>query len=138
MARSKSAKLGRQTRSSMGGGVRRGWSRSRATAANPMLPFVPAEKNLGRFIVVAYDISNDKRRTRLHKALRRFGEPVQKSVFECLLNNELNKEMRKRAGSICQNPEIELRYYELCAACRKKVRSLGCGETTTIKRAYVL
>lgn len=36
--------------------------------------------------VVAYDISDDRRRLRLHRLLRGFGEPVQKSVFVCQLD----------------------------------------------------
>jgi CRISPR-associated protein Cas2 len=39
--------------------------------------------NNKQFVVVVYDISNDKRRTRLHNALLDYGTPVQYSVFEC-------------------------------------------------------
>lgn len=137
MSKNKPDPMSKRTSSPAGARARRS-SNARAAGSSATLPLRPSGKNLDRFIVVAYDISDNKRRTRLHKALRRFGEPVQKSVFECLLDDNLKREMRKRAGSICGNPEIELRCYELCAACRKKIRSLGCGETTTIKRAYVL
>ncbi len=34
-------------------------------------------------LIVAYDISEDRRRNRLHRLLRGFGEPVQKSMFMC-------------------------------------------------------
>ena len=34
-------------------------------------------------VYVAYDISEHRRRNRLHRLLRGFGEPVQKSVFLC-------------------------------------------------------
>ncbi len=34
-------------------------------------------------LIVAYDISEDRRRNRLHRLLRGFGEPVQKSLFLC-------------------------------------------------------
>ena len=34
-------------------------------------------------LLVAYDISDNRRRNRLHRLLRGFGEPVQKSVFIC-------------------------------------------------------
>lgn len=39
-----------------------------------------AEKTL---YVIVYDISNNKRRTKLHTALKNYGSPVQYSVFEC-------------------------------------------------------
>jgi len=38
------------------------------------------------FIVLAYDIPDDRRRTKLFKTLKRFGFPVQESVFEFHLN----------------------------------------------------
>ena len=38
-----------------------------------------------QFIVVVYDISNDKRRVKLHNLLKDYGTPVQYSVLECYL-----------------------------------------------------
>ncbi len=37
--------------------------------------------------LVAYDVADQRRRTRLHKLLRSFGEAVQKSVFVCALDD---------------------------------------------------
>ena len=37
-------------------------------------------------VYVAYDISENRRRNRLHRLLRGFGEPVQKSIFLCWLD----------------------------------------------------
>lgn len=34
-------------------------------------------------VVVCYDISENKRRTRIHKILKSYGEWMQFSVFEC-------------------------------------------------------
>jgi hypothetical protein len=36
-----------------------------------------------RPLLVTYDIADDRRRNRLHRLLRGFGEPLQKSVFIC-------------------------------------------------------
>ncbi|BAZ29225.1 hypothetical protein NIES4074_16640 [Cylindrospermum sp. NIES-4074] len=35
------------------------------------------------FIVVSYDISEDKRRTKIHSVLKGYGQWMQYSVFEC-------------------------------------------------------
>ena len=44
------------------------------------------------FILISYDISDDKKRTRLAKRLKDFGPRVQKSVFEAdVKTEELNK-----------------------------------------------
>ncbi|RMD51077.1 MAG: CRISPR-associated endonuclease Cas2, partial [Candidatus Thermofonsia bacterium] len=38
--------------------------------------------------LIAYDIPNDKRRTKLHKTLCGFGTWTQYSFFECFLNDK--------------------------------------------------
>lgn len=48
--------------------------------------------------VVAYDISDDKRRLRLHRLLRGFGEPVQKSVFVCQLDGRRKIKLEQLLG----------------------------------------
>jgi CRISPR-associated protein Cas2 len=35
--------------------------------------------------LIAYDISDNKRRTRMHKKLKGYGEPLQYSLFRCAL-----------------------------------------------------
>ncbi len=45
------------------------------------------------FFLVSYDISDDKRRTRVYKALLGFGDHVQYSVFCCQLNKRERVQM---------------------------------------------
>ena len=81
-----------------------------------------------KFVVVAYDIPDDKRRTRLHKRLLDFGTPVQYSVFECLLA-EKDFERMQRAVRRTIKPRLdEVRYYLLCEMCRGKVETTGGAE----------
>lgn len=77
-----------------------------------------------QFILITYDISNDRRRTRLHNALLDFGTPVQYSVFECLLEPADEKKMRRRVRQVIRPKEDHVRYYYLCNSC------LGRVETT--------
>ena len=49
--------------------------------------------------VVAYDISDDRRRLRLHRLLRGFGEPVQKSVFVCQLDGRRKARLEQLLGA---------------------------------------
>ena len=37
-------------------------------------------------VIVAYDIKDDKKRSKIAKVLESFGDRVQYSVFECILN----------------------------------------------------
>ena len=90
------------------------------------------------FIVVAYDISDDKTRAKLHKTLRRFGERVQFSVFECILTREMFEQMRGEVASVLEHQELwRVRYYEICEACRGRTVTLGLAFTTTLKRFYI-
>ena len=83
-----------------------------------------------QFILVAYDISNDKRRTRLHKRLKDFGDPVQYSVFECLLEPEQVKRMKAAVRKIVRPKLDHVRFYLVCGACREKIEVLGRAEVT--------
>jgi CRISPR-associated protein Cas2 len=90
------------------------------------------------FIVVAYDIADDKRRNRLHKTLMRFGEPVQFSVFECILTESQFDQMRREVARVVEVPDNNVRFYELCDTCHGRTVSLGRGFTTSIPTAYIL
>lgn len=76
------------------------------------------------FIVVAYDIREDRRRVKVFKALRDFGEPVQFSVFECDLDPVSLAAMRKKVESLIDPGVDSVRYYALCKECRKGIRTL--------------
>lgn len=81
-----------------------------------------------RFILVAYDISNDKRRTKLHNALLNHGTPVQYSVFECLLTEEEEKAMRQAVRRIIRPRRDHVRYYTLCADCVGRIEATAGKE----------
>lgn len=81
-----------------------------------------------RFILVAYDISNDKRRTKLHNALLNHGTPVQYSVFECLLTEAEEKAMRGAVRRIIRPRVDHVRYYSLCADCVGRIETTGGKE----------
>ena len=73
-----------------------------------------------QFVVVVYDISSDKRRTRLHDLLLDYGTPVQYSVFECLLDSEHLARMKRAVRRIIRPRTDSVRYYHLCQTCLAK------------------
>lgn len=85
------------------------------------------------FIVVSYDIVDDKRRTKVHKALKNFGTPVQYSVFECQLDAAAAERLQKRLKALIRPQEDSIRTYTLCEACLPKVQVVGRGEVTHVK-----
>jgi CRISPR-associated protein Cas2 len=72
------------------------------------------------FILIVYDISNDRRRTKLHDVLLNYGTPVQYSVFECLLDDNQIKTMKKAIKRVIRPRVDNVRYYYVCANCLKK------------------
>jgi CRISPR-associated protein Cas2 len=81
------------------------------------------------FLVVSYDIAEDRARRRVSKLLEDYGDRVQKSVFECgnvtearflKLKNRLEDEIDATTDS--------LRYYILCKGCIQKIEFTGTGE----------
>jgi len=82
------------------------------------------------FYVIVYDVVDDRRRLKVARHLESLGERVQKSVFEVYLTpGELEKCLR-RLSRLIKEQEDSLRVYDLCAACRARVRSLGQGRVT--------
>lgn len=76
-----------------------------------------------QFILVVYDISNDKRRTKLHNVLLDYGTPVQYSVFECHLDGGHLSKMKKAVARVIRKRKDNVRYYFLCADCEAKIES---------------
>ena len=90
------------------------------------------------FVVVCYDIPDDKRRTRVGKTLEGFGYRVQKSVFECEVEPELFKKMRTRVAKVTDPEEDSVRYYFLCQRCLSKIHVSGPGEVQREKPFFVV
>lgn len=65
-------------------------------------------------LVVAYDIADDRRRTRVARLLEGYGERVQKSVFECELDPQRETALRLVLSSLIDDEEDAVRIYPLC------------------------
>lgn len=77
--------------------------------------------------VVAYDIEEDRVRTRIATVLASYGTRVQKSVFECNLEPEaLERLTHLLSTELAVAPGGNIRIYQLCADCYGA--SLGLGE----------
>lgn len=94
-------------------------------------------KGKKQFVVVAYDVVCDKRRTRLHEKLKDFGTPVQYSVFECLLDEKELRRMQAMVRREIDESTDKVRYYFLCEACRRRAKRENKG-LTSIPPAIVI
>lgn len=90
------------------------------------------------FIVVCYDMPDDKRRNKVGKTLEGFGYRVQKSVFECEVSDELYQKMRKKINKIIEPEEDGVRYYHLCHSCLNKIAIDGIGKVQREKAYFAV
>ena len=75
--------------------------------------------------VIAYDIPNDKRRTKVHKILLGYGKWTQYSLFECFLTRKDLVLLRSKLTEHLVAQEDSVRFYSLCANCVSKVETVG-------------
>jgi len=79
------------------------------------------------FVVVSYDVVDDRKRTKIAKAMKSFGERVQKSVFECRIDDQQFIRMKKTLEGIMDMNEDSIRYYFLCKGCIERIEISGWG-----------
>lgn len=78
-----------------------------------------------QFIVVAYDISDDRRRQKIAKILLNYGVRKNFSVFECILTESQIKGMKNKLEKIIASKSDCVLYYYLCKACTEKKEIIG-------------
>src|SRR5437016_10506943 len=74
--------------------------------------------------VVAYDIPDDKRRTKVHQILMGFGKWTQYSLFECFLSRKELVLLQSKLVEHLVAKEDSVRFYPLCANCVEKVETV--------------
>ncbi|CAK0751661.1 CRISPR-associated endoribonuclease Cas2 [Gammaproteobacteria bacterium] len=75
--------------------------------------------------VICYDVSDNKRRRHLSMCLQAYGDRVQESVFEAVLDRMLFDRMVKDVEKQIQDSTDTVRIYPLCGTCAGKVVRLG-------------
>ena len=75
--------------------------------------------------IIAYDIPNDRRRTKIHKVLCGFGTWTQFSLFECFLSKKELVLLKSKLAKHIDAKQDSVRFYPLCAACLEKVETVG-------------
>lgn len=79
------------------------------------------------FYIISYDVVKNSRRNRISKILKNLGERVQKSVFECVINEKQYYSLREKLDKQIDRETDSIRYYRICRACHDAVEVTGCG-----------
>jgi CRISPR-associated protein Cas2 len=83
-----------------------------------------------QFLVVSYDISNDKRRLKVMKTLQDYGTRVQYSVFECRLESKQLDLLKRRIKPLAREKQDSIRFYYLSADDIQRIDVIGNGSVT--------
>jgi CRISPR-associated protein Cas2 len=75
--------------------------------------------------VIAYDIPDDRRRTKIHKILLGFGKWTQYSLFECFLTKKELVLLRSKLAEHLKDTQDSVRFYPMCATCLQAVETVG-------------
>ena len=81
-------------------------------------------------VVVCFDVRDNKRLYRVARELGNFGARVQKSVFECHLNEEQLGELQQRLAKWIDADQDQVRYYFLCPKDVDRITIDGVGQVT--------
>ncbi|MDP8238809.1 MAG: CRISPR-associated endonuclease Cas2 [Candidatus Hatepunaea meridiana] len=89
--------------------------------------------------LICYDISNDKKRTKLAKMLDNYGDRVQESVFELpRLDREIFDRCLSKLKKFKIDEEDSIRIYPLCESCKKGIILFGVGTAMEVPDVYIV
>src|SRR5205085_11649062 len=80
------------------------------------------------FYVVAYDIPDDRRRTKVHKILKGFGQWTEFSLFECFLTRKEVLQMQSKLEKHLNAQADRVRIYMICETCLAKIETVGIAQ----------
>ena len=87
--------------------------------------------------IICYDVSDDRRRSRLANTLLDFGHRLQESVFTAELDGELHSRMAERVRQEIGDGD-RLMIVPVCAACQREVEAVGQGQALAEPKYYVI
>lgn len=89
-------------------------------------------------IVITYDVATTtpqgrKRLRKVAKKCQNFGQRVQNSVFECIVDNTQYVQLKKELTDLIDQDEDSLRFYVLGNSYKNKVEHVGTNESLDIE-----
>lgn len=77
--------------------------------------------------LVAYDIADKKRLSRVARLMKNYGARVQRSVFECHMNQTQFDSLIMQIPTVIKKREDKVTIYHLCEGCCKRFEKYGRG-----------
>jgi len=94
-------------------------------------------------VLITYDVSTitkegKKRLRQVAKQCQNYGQRVQNSVFECIIDPALFKQVQKKLEDIIDKETDSLRYYYLGNKWRNRVEHIGAKPSFDLEGALIL
>ena len=89
------------------------------------------------FVIVAYDISDDRRLRRVAAMMKDYGTRVQRSVFECNLGREGLRDLIVDIKALINRRRDRVQIYHLCRACQQRFENYDQGSLTEDTDVYI-
>ena len=90
------------------------------------------------FVVVSYDIKDDKRRMKVHRILKDYGQWMQYSVFECRIDGAVYLRLRARLEEVVALDKGDsVRFYFLCEDDVARIGRLGGEQPLSDEAVFV-
>lgn len=94
-------------------------------------------------ILITYDVSTvsaggKKRLSKVSKKCLNYGQRVQNSVFECILDSTQFKQIKYQLEEIIDKQTDSLRFYNLGDKYKSKVEHIGAKESYDIEGTLIL
>ena len=90
-------------------------------------------------VVISYDISDNKRRSKIAKIMEGYGYRVQYSVFECELDRKKLAELMQRLRPLVnKKAEESIRIYPLSAESEKKLKVIGLDLARELQSVFII
>ncbi len=88
--------------------------------------------------VIAYDVTDDRRRTRVSNFLEDYGTRVNYSVFECELERDEFAQVQAQLTDLIDNHKDRIVFYRLCEGCRMRRSTIGAMQKEGEKEGIVV
>lgn len=89
-------------------------------------------------MIVAYDITEEKRLNKIAKIMLDYGVRVQKSIFEVTVTPPVFRELKERVEKIIVKEADGVKYFPLCEKCAGTVEIIGQGQFSDPDSEYCI
>ena len=94
-------------------------------------------------LLITYDVNTEttagkKRLRRVAKQCLNYGQRVQNSVFECVVEPAMAKELKHKLEQIIDKEKDSLRFYNLSSNYKSKIEHIGAKMSIDVDEPFIL